>query len=191
MISGGSDSMALLAFVADFAKIVPREVIVHHCHHGVIAAADDWLTFVAAEAKRRDCVFKAHRLALEMGPGFEARAREARYDSVMSEVKSGDVVMTAHHRDDQVETLLIRLSQGSGLIGLAGIPVIRPFGPGALDSTAVVVIAKAIEASVGFQKPPAHHRPIQSRSRVFKKLCPSSVFACVIPCRATECEGNC
>ena len=124
--------MALLALVADFAKIIPREVIVHHCHHGVIAAADDWLTFVAAEAKRRNCVFKAHRLALEMGPGFEARAREARYDSVMSEVKSGDVVMTAHHRDDQVETLLIRLSQGSGLIGLAGIPVIRPFGPGLL-----------------------------------------------------------
>ena len=98
--------MALLALVADFIKIVPRGVIVHHCHHGVIAAADDWLTFVAAEAKRRNCVFKAHRLALEMGPGFEARAREARYDSVMSEVKSGDVVMTAHHRDDQVETLV-------------------------------------------------------------------------------------
>jgi len=124
--------MALFALVADFAKIVPREVIVHHCHHGVIAAADDWLTFVAAEAKRRDCELKVHRLALEMGSDFEARARKARYDSVMSEVQSGDVVMTAHHRDDQVETLLIRLSQGSGLVGLAGIPDIRPFGRGLL-----------------------------------------------------------
>jgi tRNA(Ile)-lysidine synthase len=132
MISGGSDSMALLALVADFAKIVPREVIVHHCHHGVIAASDDWLSFVAAETKRCDCVFKAHWLVLEMGPDFEARARKARYDSVMSDVQSGDVVMTAHHRDDQVETLLIRLSQGSGFIGLAGIPVIRPFGLGLL-----------------------------------------------------------
>jgi tRNA(Ile)-lysidine synthase len=132
MISGGSDSMALLALVSDFAKIVPRVVIVHHCHHGVISAADDWLSFVATEARRRDFGFKAHRLALEMGPDFEARARKARYDSVMSDVQSGDVVMTAHHRDDQVETLLIRLSQGSGLIGLAGIPVIRPFGLGLL-----------------------------------------------------------
>ena len=132
MISGGSDSMALLALVSDFAKIVPRVVIVHHCHHGVIAAADDWLSFVATEAQRRDFGFKAHRLALEMGPDFEARARKARYDSVMSDVQSGDVVMTAHHRDDQVETLLIRLSQGSGLIGLAGIPVMRPFGQGLL-----------------------------------------------------------
>ena len=76
--------------------------------------------------------FRAHHLNLELGPEFEARARSARYDAVMSEVEQGDVVMTAHHRDDQVETLLIRLSQGSGIIGLAGIPVTRPFGLGVL-----------------------------------------------------------
>ena len=182
--------MALLALVSDFAKIVPRAVIVHYCHHGVISAADDWLSFVATEAKRRDFGFKAHRLALEMGPDFEARARKARYDSVMSDVQSGDVVMTAHHRDDQVETLLIRLSQGSGLIGLAGIPVMRPFGLGALDSSSVVVIAKAIEASLGVQKPSAHHRPLQSRFRVFTQLHPPSIFACVIPCCASNARAT-
>ena len=124
--------MALLALVADFSKVVPREVVVHHCHHGVAVDADDWLQFVKAETDRRKFVFQAHYLTLELGSEFEARARKARYDAVMKDVGSGEVVMTAHHRDDQVETLLIRLSQGSGLIGLAGIPVVRAFGNGLL-----------------------------------------------------------
>ena len=132
MISGGADSMALLALVADFSKVVPRQVVVHHCHHGVAREADDWLQFVQTETERRGFDFKAHHLHLELGPEFEARARKARYDTVIREVSSGEVVMTAHHRDDQVETLLMRLSQGSGLIGLAGIPVVRAFGPGLL-----------------------------------------------------------
>ena len=132
MISGGADSMALLALVADFSKMVMREVIIHHCDHGVAVEAGEWLQFVKTETERRGFAFRAHHLDLELGPGFEARARKARYDAVMREVEQGDVVMTAHHRDDQVETLLIRLSQGSGLIGLAGIPVTRPFGLGVL-----------------------------------------------------------
>jgi tRNA(Ile)-lysidine synthase len=132
MISGGADSMALLALVADFCKVVPRQVMVHHCHHGVAADADDWLQFVKAETERRAFSFKAHHLELQLGPEFEARARKARYDAVMRDVCAGEVVMTAHHRDDQIETLLMRLSQGSGLIGLAGIPVVRAFGPGLL-----------------------------------------------------------
>ena len=60
--------------------------------------------FVKTETECRGFAFLAHHLNLELGPEFEARARSARYDAVMSEVEQGDVVMTAHHRDDQVET---------------------------------------------------------------------------------------
>ena len=132
MVSGGPDSMALLALVGDFSKVVPRTVIVHHCHHGVAAEADDWSIFVRSEAERKGFVFRLHFLNLDLGPEFEARARELRYEKVMSEVTANEVVLTAHHRDDQIETLLMRLSQGSGLIGLGGIPISRPFGPGVL-----------------------------------------------------------
>jgi len=132
MVSGGSDSMALLALVGDFSKVIPRTVVVHHCHHGVAAEADDWSSFVQSEAERRGFVFRVHHLRLHLGPEFEARARELRYEKVMSEVTADEVVLTAHHRDDQIETLLIRLSQGSGLIGLAGIPISRTFGLGLL-----------------------------------------------------------
>ena len=132
MVSGGPDSMALLALVSDFSKVVPRKVIVHYCHHGVAAEANNWGSFILSEAQRRGFAFRVHHLNLELGPEFEARARELRYQRVKREVTANEIVLTAHHRDDQIETILIRLSQGSGLIGLGGIPISRTFGRGLL-----------------------------------------------------------
>ncbi|HBX26801.1 MAG TPA: hypothetical protein DEF72_05135, partial [Gammaproteobacteria bacterium] len=94
MVSGGPDSMALLALVGDFSKVVPRTVIVHHCHHGVAAEADDWGSFVQSEAERRGFLFRVHHLNLDPGPDFEARARELRYEKIMSEVTLNEVVLT-------------------------------------------------------------------------------------------------
>ena len=148
MVSGGSDSMALLALVGDFSKVVPRTVIVHHCHHGVAAEADNWSIFVQSEAERKGFVFRLHYLNLDLGPEFEARARELRYEKVMSEVTANEVVLTAHHRDDQIETLLIRLSQGSGLIGLGGIPISRAFGLGLLVRPLLSVSRKQLSQVV-------------------------------------------
>ena len=128
MVSGGADSMALLTLVSEFHRTVPREVIIHHCHHGVAEAADQWADFVAGESEQRGFAFQLHRLQLPLGAEFESRARDARYAAVGEAVEAGDVVMTAHHRDDQIETLVMRLAQGSGLIGLAGIPQARTLG---------------------------------------------------------------
>ncbi len=151
MVSGGPDSMALLALVGDFSKVVPRTVVVHHCHHGVAAEANDWGSFVRSEAELRGFVFRVHRLNLSLGPNFEARARELRYKKIMSEVTSNEVVLTAHHRDDQIETLLMRLSQGSGLIGLGGIPISRKFGLGVLIRPLLSVSRKQLKQIVAIR----------------------------------------
>ncbi len=67
---------------------------------------------------------------LESGKGPEASARDARYTALHAELGYGDWLLSAHHREDQAETLLLNLVRGSGPMGIAGIGAIRRFGPG-------------------------------------------------------------
>ena len=178
MVSGGPDSMALLALVGEFSKVVPRTVIVHHCHHGVAAEADDWCSFVRSEAELRGFAFRVHHLNLSLGPDFEARARELRYKKIMSEVTSNEVVLTAHHRDDQIETLLIRLSQGSGLIGLGGIPISRTFGLGVLIRPLLSVSRKQLRQvlairNLKYVEDPSNQDPCYRRNFIRLQFLPA------------------
>ena len=61
-------------------------------------------------------------MAVAAGPNLEARAREARYAAIASVLDAGAVLLTAHHRDDQTETLLLQLMRGAGPAGLAAMP---------------------------------------------------------------------
>ena len=68
-------------------------------------------------------------MQLESGKGPEASARDARYSALHAQL-SGDWLLSAHHREDQAETLLLNLIRGSGPAGVAGIGAMRRFGPG-------------------------------------------------------------
>ena len=70
-------------------------------------------------------------IAVQHGDGLEAAARTARYDFLRqtAERLGARFVATAHTSDDQVETVLHRLVRGTGLAGLAGIPITRPISP--------------------------------------------------------------
>ena len=69
-------------------------------------------------------------MQFESGKGPEASAREARYTALHAELEHNDWLMSAHHREDQAETLLLNLVRGSGPAGIAGIGAMRRFGPG-------------------------------------------------------------
>jgi tRNA(Ile)-lysidine synthase len=62
--------------------------------------------------------------------GVEAAARAARYEAFRRHLQPGEVLLTAHHADDQLETVLLALVRGSGLAGLSAMPVIRSFAAG-------------------------------------------------------------
>ena len=128
-VSGGPDSVALLHLLADLAADLDLEPVVGHVDHGIAASSARWARDVANLATSLDLSFIEERLAL--GPSSETRARRERYRALrrMQREVGAEYLVTAHHADDQAETVLYRLLRGSGPAGLAGIPA---HGPGGL-----------------------------------------------------------
>ncbi|MEN9888268.1 MAG: tRNA(Ile)-lysidine synthase [Pseudomonadota bacterium] len=125
-LSGGADSTALLIACAERW---PGQVRAVHVHHGLQAAADGFEAFCVALCQRLGVPLAVRRVDARPVPGQspEDAARLARYAAIAEAVREtwgGSVrdVALAQHADDQVETLLIALSRGSGLAGLAGMP---------------------------------------------------------------------
>jgi tRNA(Ile)-lysidine synthase len=132
-LSGGLDSTVLLHLLVQLAR---REILPNisaiHVHHGLQAAAEPWPAHCQALCKRLDVPLVVRRVEVPQGASLERAAREARYAAFVEELGDGEVLLTAQHRDDQAETLLFRLLRGAGVRGLAGMPVSRALGRGAL-----------------------------------------------------------
>ncbi|MGI9237894.1 MAG: tRNA lysidine(34) synthetase TilS [Woeseiaceae bacterium] len=130
--SGGLDSTVLLHAVAALREVLGVRVLAIHVDHGLHEDSSAWSQQCREVADGLNVEFKSRsvQVQLESGKGPEASARDARYDALHSELGFGDWLMSAHHREDQAETLLLNLIRGSGPMGIAGIADIRRFGPG-------------------------------------------------------------
>jgi tRNA(Ile)-lysidine synthase len=125
--SGGADSTALLAACA---SAWPGQVVAFHVHHGLQAAADDFERHCAAVCERLGVPLVVHRVDARnaQGDSPEDAARRARYEAFAAMAGSAEPagaiksIVLGHHADDQVETLLLALSRGAGLPGLAAMP---------------------------------------------------------------------
>ena len=135
--SGGADSTALLLACA---QKWPSQVSAIHIHHGLQAAADDFAAHCEAFCKRISVplIVKKVDATHEHGESPEAAARNARYSafsnnntdvadvfiasSAIKNIVICKSIALAQHADDQVETLLLALSRGAGLPGLAAMP---------------------------------------------------------------------
>ena len=86
------------------------------------------------------------KIEVARGESPEAAAREARYAALAAALKPGEVLVTAQHRDDQVETLLLQLFRGAGVAGLASMPANAPFAGGRIVRPLLEVSRAEIES---------------------------------------------
>ncbi|TXH04131.1 MAG: tRNA lysidine(34) synthetase TilS [Nevskiaceae bacterium] len=129
--SGGLDSTVLLHRLHEAGVPGLRAV---HVHHGLQADADAWARHCRAQCRALGVPFTLLRVAIQARhpAGPEAAAREARYAALRERLRSGDLLVTAHHRRDQAETVLLRLLRGSGVEGLAAMRPLKALPPGQL-----------------------------------------------------------
>ncbi|HEY4292327.1 tRNA lysidine(34) synthetase TilS [Luteibacter sp.] len=128
--SGGPDSTALLHALATRS---PRPALrALHVDHGLHAESGVWALHCRRFCESLEVPFEAIRVTVDLtrGEGVEAAARRARRAAFAAVLKPGERIVLAHHRDDQVETVLLKLLRGAGPEGLAGMRACRPLGAG-------------------------------------------------------------
>ena len=130
--SGGLDSHALLHALSQLRAELHADIGAVHVHHGLQQAADDWEAHCQRVCAELDVPYVSLGVdgSASRGESPEAAARSARYAALADWLPAGDCLLTAQHQDDQAETLLLQLLRGSGVSGLAGMPVTTTLGAG-------------------------------------------------------------
>jgi tRNA(Ile)-lysidine synthase len=167
--SGGVDSTVLLAALARLG--LNARLRAAHVDHGLNPDSAAWAAQCAAVAAELGVAFQSVRVTVEgiADHGLEAAARDARYAALGTVLAPGEVLLTAHHADDQLETLLLRFMRGSGVRGLRGIIAFGPFGSGYLGRpllgfTRDELRAQALEWNLRWIEDPTNREPRHDRN---------------------------
>lgn len=181
--SGGADSTALLLACA---RRWPGQVVAIHVHHGLQAAADGFERHCAALCAEIGVPLFVRRVDARHGRGEspEQVARALRYQALDAAVRSEDgtivypSVALAQHADDQVETLLLALSRGAGLPGLAAMPAERERRGVVYHRPLLALPAAAIRAwlagqGVAHVEDPSNRNESLTRNRIRARLLPA------------------
>lgn len=123
--SGGSDSTVLLHLLAHAPAARARGLRALHVDHGLHADSARWAAHCRAVCAKLGVTLAVATVRVDAaGDGPEAAARRARWQAYAEQVGDAEILVLAHHRDDQAETVLLRLLRGAGARGLSAM---RPF----------------------------------------------------------------
>ena len=126
--SGGPDSTALLHALAGLPDARARGLRALHVDHAMNPQSAAWSEHCwrFCETLNLPCEVIRVRVEIDKGLGLEAAARQARYAAFESSLQQGEYLLLAHHRDDQAETVLLKLLRGAGPDSLGGMRTLRP-----------------------------------------------------------------
>ncbi len=136
-LSGGVDSVVLVHLLHKISRKTGRYPLrVIHIHHGLSKNANEWQNYCRHFCDELGIPFLTENVLVQReGKSLEDAARQARYQAIAQHLQPNEIFVTAHHRNDQVETFFLALKRGSGLQGLSSmgqfsqlgdIPLFRP-----------------------------------------------------------------
>lgn len=178
--SGGIDSTVLLAALAELkAGGHPGQLRAVHINHQLHPDASLWERRSLERAAVLGVPAKAERVDVTgaAASGVESAARTARYAALRRILLPGEILLTAHHADDQLETLLLALMRGSGIRGLAGMPRSVEWGGGwhqrpLLDFTRSDLAAWGQALGLAWSEDPSNTQDRYSRSYLRQAVTP-------------------
>ncbi len=131
-VSGGIDSIVLAHLFSQVSDIQNKNILIVYIDHGLNEHSAEWGESCAEWSKKIGFKFEYIKVNSrpEKGESVEAWARKVRYDCLMSLMQKDAILFTAHHQNDQVETLLLRLFRGAGTRGVSAMQLCRPFSEG-------------------------------------------------------------
>lgn len=182
-VSGGPDSLALLLLCHEVA---PRNFHVVTVDHGLRPQGAAEAAMVAGVCADRHIPHRTLTLSLAGGSAVQERARHARYAAMAALAREEGLValVTAHHADDQAETMLMRLNRGAGLRGLAGmravsqvpadptLPLLRPLLDWRRSDLAAIVQSAGLIAA----DDPSNRDPHYERVRIRDVMTATQAF---------------
>jgi tRNA(Ile)-lysidine synthase len=165
-LSGGLDSTVLLVALAQLANAgrLAARLRAVHVDHSLHADSAQWARACRELAEAHGVACDDVRVAvnLDAGHGTEAAARKARYAALAARLEPGEVLLTAHHADDQLETILLQWLRGGGLRSIAGMAPLCRFGAAAwharplLEFTRDELVAWAGTQGLRWQEDPSN-----------------------------------
>jgi len=171
-VSGGPDSTALLAGLAELRARYGLRLTAAHVDHALRAESAGEADAVAARCAELGVSFARRRVAIGQGAGLEARARRARYRALraMAAEAGAGWIVTGHTLDDQAETILMRLARGAGPTALLGMreagpgPIVRPL----LDVERAALRSWLARRRIDYREDPSNESLRFERNRVRK-----------------------
>ena len=146
--SGGIDSTVLLYIMAELQRHYSHWCVsAVHVNHRLQPQADQWQQHCQSVCDAQDIPLTCFEVDLNLQPGdsVEAVARQKRYEQIATLMSEQHCLLTGHNQNDQVETFLLQLMRGSGLKGLAAMPVSKPYAAGCCIRPLLSVTRKKIE----------------------------------------------